>query len=285
MKFVIVGAGAVGMLLACLLEEAGAQVQLLTRRSEQAKKINENGIIKEQRNHHVKAFTDWSHIDPEAYLLLAVKYDALEQILPYLKEYGRENPLVFLQNGMLHLQFIKEMPQQNIAAGSVEHGALKISDNEIKHTGNGMIKLALLKGDKQKFLPLLQLNRANIEWRENADQLLFRKVLLNGIINPLTALMAIKNGELLTNPYAYELMKDVYTELYRAFPEIETLLPFEEVTALCAVTAQNSSSMLMDKMAGRQMELDTILLYLLKRSSTELPLLKAFYHLLKSTEV
>ncbi|MGK7378497.1 2-dehydropantoate 2-reductase [Planococcus sp. 1R117A] len=285
MKFVIVGAGAVGMLLACLLEEAGAQVQLLTRRSEQAKKINENGIIKGQRNHHVKAFTDWSHIDPKAYLLLAVKYDALEQILPYLKEYGRENPLVFLQNGMLHLQFIKEMPQQNIAAGSVEHGALKISDNEIKHTGNGMIKLALLKGDKQKFLPLLQLSRANIEWRENADQLLFRKVLLNGIINPLTALMAIKNGELLTNPYAYELMKDVYTELYRAFPEIETLLPFEEVTALCAVTAQNSSSMLMDKMAGRQMELDTILLYLLKRSSTELPLLKAFYHLLKSSEV
>jgi 2-dehydropantoate 2-reductase len=41
----------------------------------------------------------------------------------------------------------------------------------------------------------------------------------------------------------------------------------------------------MDRQAGRKMELDTIVLYLLERSPIELPLLKAFYQLLKSIEV
>jgi 2-dehydropantoate 2-reductase len=285
MRFVIVGAGAIGMLVACLLAEAEQEVQLLTRRKEQAEIINEKGIFKGGKRHHITAYTDWQKISPEAYVLLAVKYDALEQLLPYIKIHARQNPIVFLQNGMLHLQFIENMPQQDIAAGSVEHGALKISDNEIRQTGNGVIKWALLKGNKQKFLPLLELEGVKSEWHENAERLLFRKVLLNGIINPLTALMSLKNGELLTNRCAFELMKDVYAELYRAFPEMETILPFEEVTALCASTAENFSSMLMDKTAGRKMELDTILLYLLKRSDDELPLIKAFYHLLKSTEV
>lgn len=285
MKFVIAGAGAIGMLVACLLVEAGQEVQLLTRREEQAKTINEKGILKGGKRYSVQAFSKWKNISPEAYVLLAVKYDALEQLLPYIEAHARQNPIVFLQNGMLHLQFIKNMPHSDIAAGSVEHGALKVSDNAIKHTGNGVIKWALLKGDKQKFLPILEMTGVKSEWHDDADRLLFRKVLLNGIINPLTALMSLKNGELLTNRYAYELVKDVYAELFRAFPEMETLLPFEEVTALCTATATNSSSMLMDKMAGRKMELDTILLYLLKRSPVELPLVKAFYHLLKSTEV
>lgn len=285
MKMVIVGAGAVGMLLACLLDEAGAEVQVFARREQQARIINENGIIKDGKRYNVQAITDWTKIPPDAYVLLAVKYDALKQLSPAIKEHVPENPLVFLQNGMLHLQMMDELPQRYIAAGSVEHGALKISDNEIRHTGNGKVKWALLKGEQQKFLPLIKLDGFKAEWHEDADRLLFRKVLLNGIINPLTALTALKNGELLTNPYAFELMERVYAELERAFPEIEKLLPFEEVAALCRTTAQNTSSMLMDKQAGRKMELDTILLYLLERSPIELPLLKAFYQLLKSTEV
>lgn len=285
MKVVIVGGGAVGLLLACLLDEAGAAVQILAHRKQQARIINERGILKDGQRHNVPAFTDWAEIPPDAFVLLAVKYDALPQLMPALTQYAPHNPVVFLQNGMLHLRLADQLPNGDIAAGSVEHGALKISDNEVRHTGNGTVKWALLKGRKETFLPFTQRHGFRAEWHEDADRLLFRKVLLNGIINPLTAITALKNGELLSNPYAYDLMQRVYAELDRAFPEIKTLLPFEEVTALCKATAENSSSMLMDKQAGRKMELDTIVLYLLERSPIELPLLKAFYQLLKSIEV
>lgn len=285
MEFVVIGAGAVGMLMACILTDAGADVKIVAHRKEQADLINEQGIKKARAFYVVEAKVGLSGISREAIILLAVKYDALEDLIPSIKEHCPENPIVFLQNGMMHLDYIKRMPQSNILAGSVEHGVIKIGDNEIRHTGAGVVKYALLKGEEKSFLPLLKLKDLRSEWHEDADKVLFRKVLLNSLINPLTALMGIKNGELVVNPFAYELLKDVYTELYRAFPEIEGLLPFEEVTALCASTAENTSSMLSDRLQGRKMELDTILLYTLQRASIELPLLKAFYNILKSAEV
>lgn len=285
MKFAVVGAGAIGMLTACLLKEAGEEVQLVARTEEQVRAINEQGIAKDNERYQIPAVADFQKIAQDAYILLAVKYDALQSILPQLNNECPENPVIFLQNGMLHLDFIKKMPHKQIAVGSVEHGALKMNDTEIRHTGLGTIKFASVKGEPSVFLPLAQIKNFKSEWHENADRLLFRKVLLNCLINPLTALMEIKNGELLTNLYAYELLKGLYTEMYLAFREIETLLPFEEVTALCASTADNTSSMLADKSAGRKMELDTILLYTLRRSEIDLPLLKTLYNLLKATEV
>lgn len=285
MEYVVIGAGSVGMLMSCMLRDAGASVKLITHRKEQADLINEQGIKRGSAYYVVEASEKLEGINRHAIVLLAVKYDALEEILPIINKECPSNPIVFLQNGMLHLEYLKSMPQANIAAGSVEHGVIRISDNEIEHTGKGILNLALLKGEKRHFMPLLDLRRVWTSWHEDFDRMLFRKVLLNSVINPLTALMEIKNGELLTNPYAYELMKDLYMELYRAFPEIDVMLPFEEVTSLCASTAGNTSSMLADKQAGRKMEIDTIIHYALMRSPIELPTLKALYNLLKSAEV
>ncbi len=285
MEYVVVGGGSVGMLMSCMLRDAGASVKLITHRKEQADLINEQGIKRGSAYYVVEASEKLEHINRHAIVMLAVKYDALEEMLPVLNQECPTNPIVFLQNGMLHLEYLKRMPQENIAAGSVEHGVIRVSDNEIEHTGKGILNLALLRGEKRRFMPLLELRRVWTSWHDEADRMLFRKVLLNSIINPLTAQLEVKNGELLTNPYAYELMKDLYTELYKAFPDIDSLLPFEEVTSLCASTAGNTSSMLADKRAGRKMEVDTIIGYTLMRSPVDLPVLKTFYNLLKSAEV
>lgn len=284
MNFAVIGAGAVGMLTASLLKEAGCGVQLITRRDEQADLINSKGIKMNGSVQYINASTQWDRIPPNAFIFVTVKYAHVPAIIATLKRRCLDNPVVFLQNGMMHLELLRNLPQKDIAAGIVEHGALKVSDTEVRHTGKGMFKFALLSGNEKRFQPLLNVNGVKAEWFKDADKMLFRKVLLNSMINPLTALLAVKNGELLSNPHAYELLKNLYTELYIAFPEIETLLPFEQVTTLCAATAENTSSMLADKQAGRVMELDTILLYTIRRASYTLPTLQTFYHLLKAAE-
>lgn len=284
MNFAVIGAGAVGMLTASLLKEAGCGVQLITRRKEQAELINSQGISRDGKVQYIKALTEWDEIPKNAFILVTVKYAHLPEVIDTLKRRCLDNPVVFMQNGMKHLELLRFLPQKNVAAGIVEHGALKVSDKEVKHTGRGMFKFALLSGDEKRFLPLLNINGVKAEWHKDADKMLLRKVLLNSMINPLTALLSMKNGELLSNPHAYELLKTVYTELYMAFPEIDTLLPFEQVTALCAATAENTSSMLADKQAGRTMELETIVLYTIQRASCALPSLQAIYHLLKAAE-
>lgn len=284
MNFAVIGAGAVGMLTASLLEEAGCGVQLITRRKEQAELINSQGIRKNGKVQYIKASTEWGGIPQNAFIFVTVKYAHLPEVIGTLKRLNLDNPVVFMQNGMMHLALLRNLPQKDIAVGIVEHGALKINDAEVKHTGKGIFKFGLLAGDEKRFLPLLSINGIKTEWHKDADKMLLRKVLLNSMINPLTALLSMKNGELLSNPHAYELLKNVYTELYMAFPEMETLLPFEQVTALCASTAENTSSMLADKLAGRTMELDTIVLYTIQRASYTLPSLQTIYHLLKAAE-
>lgn len=284
MNFAVIGAGAIGMLTASLLKEAGCGVQLIVRRQEQSAHINAKGISKDEKIQFINTNTDWDQIPSNAFVMIAVKYGHLPEVIHKLKSHCLDNPIVFMQNGMMHLELIRHLPQQNIAAGIVEHGALKVSDTIVRHTGKGIFKFALITGDEKRFFPLLNINGVKVEWQEDADKMLFRKVLLNSMINPITALLSLKNGELLSNPHAYELMKTVYTELYTAFPEIDILLPFEHVTALCATTSDNTSSMLADKLAGRKLEVDTILLYTIERSRYTLPTLQTFYHLLKAAE-
>ncbi|AQQ55115.1 2-dehydropantoate 2-reductase [Planococcus lenghuensis] len=285
MNVIIAGAGAVGMLLSCLLQESGCRVTLLTRSKEQADLLNAEGIVKNGEDFRVKAIPDWEAVPLGAMLVLTVKYGDLAGLRHKLAALPAELPLVFLQNGMLHLQFAESLPQQQIAVGSVEHGAQKVSSNEVCHTGRGKVTLAVLRGEKEVFQPLLHLPYFPAAWHEDAGALLFRKVLLNCLINPLTAVLELKNGELLTNPHAFTLLQSIYKELSEAYPEMEHLLPFAQVVALCRSTAANTSSMLADRLSGRRLELDTIVGYTLKRAGQELPVLNTLYYLLKATEV
>ncbi|HSI66779.1 MAG TPA: 2-dehydropantoate 2-reductase [Planococcus sp. (in: firmicutes)] len=285
MGVVVVGAGAIGMLTACLLVEAGDQATLLVRKPGQASKINEEGILKDGIRHDIKAITDWNQIPAGDLIMLAVKYDGIPEALEQLSRLKQENPVVFMQNGMMHLELARNLPQSSVAVCSVEHGSLKVGDTSIQHTGKGIFKCAVLKGEKSAFGSLNNEHGLVCEWHPDADALLLRKVLLNSLINPLTALLDLKNGELLTNGHALKLLKELYSEMVRAFPEMEDFLSFKTVADLCLLTAENQSSMLSDKKAGRKMELDTIVLYTLKRASADMPVLRTLYHSLKAIEV
>lgn len=285
MGVVVVGAGAIGMLTACLLDEAGEQVMLLARNPGQATKINEEGILKDGIHYDVKAITDWNQIPAGDLIMLAVKYDGIQEVVQQLNQLDPENPVVFMQNGMMHLELAQNLPHPSVAVCSVEHGSRKVGDTAIQHTGKGIYKCAVLKGDLSAFGSLSEEHGLKCEWHLDADALLLRKVLLNSLINPLTALLDLKNGELLTNVHALKLLKELYAEMEAAIPEMAELLPFKAVADLCSLTAENHSSMLSDKKAGRKMELDTIVLYTLKRASAEMPVLRTLYYLLKAIEV
>ena len=130
-------------------------------------------------------------------MFVTVKQYHLQAVLPFLN--NCETCLVFLQNGMSHLDYIANLHAPTIYVGVVEHGAIRMNETTTNHKGKGMIKLGYFA--VSDFLRVESLNTPifPVEYIEDYKLVLQEKLVINSVINPLTAILKVKNGQLMTN--------------------------------------------------------------------------------------
>ncbi|MFD1904841.1 ketopantoate reductase C-terminal domain-containing protein [Paenibacillus rhizoplanae] len=90
------------------------------------------------------------------------------------------------------------------------------------------------------------------------DTIIYRKLLINAVINPLTAIWRVQNGELLASPERVHIMKELYTEAIGIFEACGITLEqgaWEAILEVCRATSGNTSSMLADVLAARETEI------------------------------
>src|SRR5690606_12392553 len=138
---------------------------------------------------------------------------------------------------------IRTFSPRHIAAAAFEIDFVKLSHTLSSFNIIVRITYGLIKGYMEEFQPLLESCASKTNWIDAIEETLFDHLLFSSLIDPLTALMKIRNGELITNPHAYELFRNLYNELYLAFPEIESLQPIEKVAAFCAAEPERVSAM------------------------------------------
>lgn len=283
MKFAIIGGNAQALLLAHLLNKQG-EVQLIITNEQQAAELSANGLVCGTEHQQIAVHTDFEQVDPDAYIVITIHSEELPPILKLLKIRRPSNPLIFVQQGMLYVEKARLLAHRQIAAAVLDCDAVKVSAHEIKYAKLPQLSLGLLKGEAQRFDSLTAVDQIAVQWTDDIETRLFEQLLRDSLINPLTALMKIEKGRLITDPNAYELFRNLYNEMYLAFPEIESLQPIERVAAYCASRPEEVSSMLADRLAGDAMDVDGLMLYILQIAKLDLPLFKAFYHLLKTVE-
>jgi 2-dehydropantoate 2-reductase len=97
---------------------------------------------------------------------------------------------------------------------------------------------------------------------DDALSLIWGKLVINSAINPLTALLRVKNGELLERPSAREMMGTLARETAQIAEAEKIKLPFEDpviaAEEVAHKTADNHSSMLQDVLRGAPTEIDAI---------------------------
>ncbi|MFC5403043.1 ketopantoate reductase family protein [Cohnella soli] len=275
----IVGAGAMGLLLAAKMNAVGVDCELWTRTVEQAEMLGKEGITlqrstgEQQEPIAVKAMAlEEAATPPEGgpgILFLAVKQTALKP--DFLASLARAVPsggtIVALQNGYGHLEVLaKALPNSVVIPVVTTEGALRIDGTTVKHTGRGDFKVG--KSDGPRYDGSNQVERmlnqagfsaiASNDWEEA----LMRKLLANAVINPLTALWGVRNGQLLESEPKIDVMKALFRETFgilqrhKEIGEEDEL--WESIERICAASAVNRSSMLQDVLAGRDTEIDFI---------------------------
>ncbi|MEH2999076.1 2-dehydropantoate 2-reductase [Bacillus pumilus] len=291
MNIGIIGGGAIGLLCASYLSQHH-DITVFTRRKEQAEEIRASGI---QRT--VKGETCQAAVHAQTgitgvfdLLIVTVKYHHLQDVLDELSLLPRQR-ILFLQNGMAHLLDLENWKTaHSLYIGVVEHGAMKMSDHAVNHTGIGVIKWGAFQHEEVSDVKNA-LNETSSHFQmiytDEWQKVLKEKLLVNVCINPLTALLHVRNGELIANPSYEYMMKCAFDEAVSilGLSEKEQLWPY--VISICEKTAANQSSMLQDIVKGRQTERKAIVGYLLKKAQAQgvaAPHLTFFYRSLEVLE-
>jgi 2-dehydropantoate 2-reductase len=131
----------------------------------------------------------------------------------------------------------------------------------VQHTGDGKVTLAVSPGLQSL---TEQLGRAGFQVETTTDlaSLQWGKLVINAAINPLTALLRVANGELLSRPGARDLMKEAAQEAASVAASLGIGLPYSDpvgaVEEVAHKTASNISSMLQDVLRGTPTEIEAI---------------------------
>ncbi|WP_428908750.1 2-dehydropantoate 2-reductase [Niallia sp. Krafla_26] len=293
MKIGVIGGGAIGLLFSYYLSEIHS-VCLYVHSEEQLEIIKEKGILLEKEGQMksksipVKIFSEW-HGEEDVTLIALKQYHLPGMISRFSSYSSKKHAFLFLQNGMGHLKYFDKMDGE-IYIGTVEHGAMKLDGNHVIHTGLGVTKIAAFRETTVKFhhfIKKIQDESFPFVVEDDYEQMLIQKLVVNAIINPLTAILQIKNGELIHNPYYFELVKRMFTEIRESLNLQNDDKYFKHIMAVCEQTAQNDSSMLRDLKENRPTEIDAILGYILERAAEKeisTPVLEVFYQAVKGKE-
>ncbi|MGE7760766.1 2-dehydropantoate 2-reductase [Peribacillus sp. NPDC097895] len=290
MRIGIIGGGAIGLLFASRLS-GKHRVTLYTRTAEQASIINLAGIrlIENGESRVISGIISKGldeGITDQDLLITTVKQYHLPQLLPAIKNI--QVPLLFLQNGYGHISYLKQLQSPDIYVGVVEHGASRHDRNTVEHTGIGITRIASFKGDLDQ-LSLVNEDIAQFPFTKSEDyhSMLIGKLVVNAVINPLTAILNVENGGLITNAFYYRLFQALFEEISGILELRNKTESFEHVKSVCMATAGNRSSMLKDLENGRETEIDAILGHILseaKRKGKSDCLTSSLYMMVKGKE-
>ncbi|ANY69964.1 hypothetical protein BBD42_28265 [Paenibacillus sp. BIHB 4019] len=302
MHIAIVGGGALGLLHAAKLASAQAKVTVWTRTEQQSVLLAEEGIrlleldeaggagetspqpAKVARVHsrslnaaatEAKADCAGQQQAPDWIIVTVKQADLTRELLRDIRKLaGAAAAVLFLQNGIGHLELAaEELPELPLFIGVTTEGALRQDERTVRHTGRGQLSLgpaplnrqAAGKKDENQQLMLqntLQLAGFTVLLSKTMNNRVYEKLLINAIINPLTAIFDVTNGELPQHSARLRLMRALYEETNKILraaggAELEEGA-WERVLAVCAATSANVSSMLSDVRAGRPTEVQWI---------------------------
>ncbi|WP_172194132.1 2-dehydropantoate 2-reductase [Saccharibacillus qingshengii] len=315
MNIEVIGGGALGLLFAAGAALGGADTVLYARTDAQARTIADRGISwsqggQEETQRRIRTNLEARPISAfggsgrgkceERWILLAVKQkDLSPSFIARLTSGVYEGDRVLcLQNGIGHLERLAEaLPQAAIYAAITTEGARRPEPDTVVRAGLGSTVFGIPGSPaepgeyrneaEKKLAETFQAGGLALSASNEIETAIYRKLVINAVINPLTAIWRIENGRLPESLVRIDFMRKLFDEtlgVYSAAGVPASEEWWEELLGVCRSTALNRSSMLEDVSRGRETEAKWIgggIAALARRSGTEAPLNEMLVHMIE----
>ena len=285
-KFLVVGAGPVGALIVSDLflkfdnRNALGKVGWLVRNAEKRDLLGKNGLRVKSASENldddrikidfdktsIVEMLDWNDAADCRFdaAIVAVKAYSLESALASVKIASPDTPVLVVVNGLVEsLDFVLGV---SFGGGSMKGNLLEYTKDPRIHFGISAYEPETSAHCKDcdsmtEGYRVLSGLGGLIEWREdkNVHRTMLEKVIINSIVNPLTAILNAQN-EIILYPALYPIIDGLATEICTAlnakFPAyfFDKNVAVENTLDISQSTSVNFSSMLQDVAAGRATE-------------------------------
>ncbi len=304
MKILIAGLGAIGSMLAGYLAEENDVY--CVGREWHISKIEEQGYLllkilfksKEKKvklKHLATSLKDFSNHNFDCIFICVKAYDLEIMLREILKSKIQSECFVFFQNGL----GIEEIAQRilgnvNIIRALTNNGANIPEPGVVIHAGLGETVVGGILGDRKNIYAKLIANmliKAGLpaKFVKDITPYLYRKILINATINPVTALLRIRNKGVAEIPWIRQIVRSLCDEISKIAEKqgVKLKEPEEIVFDIARKTGENLSSMLQDIIKGRPTEIDFIngaIIRLGEKLRIRTPANEIIYYLVKAAE-
>ncbi len=293
MRLAVIGPGALGTFLAGILA-CDNELVLLGRRDLDMRHV----VVQGQTDIREKViYTTDSRVlkDVEMLILCTKSYDTKKTMEDIHRCINHEAYLLSLQNGLMNEAIMAEyVGEDRVIGGVTSHGFTRVGDGKVIHTGIGDTIIGNYpNGDNTisgEIADLFTRAGLSVDTTDNIYGYIWKKVIINAGINPITALTGLKNGQILESPGLRWLMKmvcDESIEIARTQVELPGVEPVKAAEEVARATAENVSSMLQDIKNTRRTEIDCIngaIIGIGEEVGLETPFNRCLYSLVKAKE-
>jgi 2-dehydropantoate 2-reductase len=248
---------------------------MLVGRPEHVAAINRDGLKIEGKTtgtFRIRAVSELPKgLQTDLCLLTVKTYDLASAAAVFAGAVGSPIPVAALENG-LGVETTAEKalgsagwndPGQWIVRGINSVPATFVRPGTIRHAGDGELLLADFRSGHHADAMAETFRIAGIPARveQDREREVWRKVLVNAAINPVTADHNIPNGRLLLDPYrgqALQLLDEALSVAQAEGIRFTDTDAQRELWRVVRATSDNRSSMLQDLDRGRRTEIDSI---------------------------
>jgi len=289
MKFLVVGAGAIGAYIGALMARAGFDVTLFAR-GPHLRAMQERGVrvrsVEGDFEARPKVAGSLEEIGPVDVVFLGVKAHSLPQLAPQLKPVlGAETAVVSMQNGIPWWYFqgfggewdglrleridpggvISSAIEAHRVIGSIVYFSTEIAEpGVVQHTAGDRITLGEPDGSRsersRKIADALVKSGLRCPVTARIRQEIWVKLLGNASFNPVSALTRATLAQMARDPGVAGVIRSIMQEVEAVSHKLGMELPvsIDQRMAGAEKVGEHKTSMLQDLEAGRPLELEAL---------------------------
>lgn len=289
-RIFILGAGAIGSICGALLSEKNDVVLIGSKAHVEAIKANGLTIVGDvQRTFHPEASTEIDGIPRKSLVILTTKaYDSAEAVSGIREFLKKDTILLVLQNGLGNEDVVKKIVG---GRAKVLRALTKMAGEFLKPgritfwQGETIIES---NDDSAKIVEVFGSAGLKSRLSENIRTEVWTKLAVNCVVNPLTAILHVKNSEIWEDSLRY-VRHGVFRECLEVATAEGIALPknLAEKIEKQAAGYTNFSSMYQDLVKGKRTEIDFLngkIVQLGKKHRVQTPINEALVSFIKFLE-